>query len=149
MKCPSCGCDDDRVIDSRTTREGRVVRRRRHCEECSTRFTTYEYIEPFASMVVKKDGRREPFDRQKMAGGILTACQKRPVSPDRIDQLVDRVEARIGERGEREIPSEVVGQLVMEELQEVDQVAYVRFASVYRHFKDVGEFLEEIRSMLK
>lgn len=100
-------------------------------------------------MVVKKDGRREPYDRQKMAGGILIACQKRPVSPDRIDQLVDRVEARISERGEREIPSDVVGQLVMEELQEVDQVAYVRFASVYRHFKDVGEFLEEIRSMLK
>ena len=100
-------------------------------------------------MVVKKDGRREPYDRQKMIGGILTACQKRPVSRDVIDQLVDRVEARITERGEREITTEVIGQLVMHELQEVDEVAYVRFASVYRHFKDVGEFLEEIRSMLK
>lgn len=148
MRCPSCGEDNDRVVDSRTVRDGRAVRRRRLCSDCRHRFTTYEYIEPSTLGVVKKDGRREPYDREKLAGGVLTACEKRPVSRDEIDALVDRVETAIGEGGEREVMSQVIGEAVMKELRALDEVAYVRFASVYRRFKDVGEFLDEVRSLL-
>lgn len=149
MKCPACGLDKDRVVDSRAVQDGRAVRRRRSCLECSHRFTTYECVEPATSMVTKVDGRHESYDRQKLTAGVLAACQKRPVSRDEVDALVDRVEAALGEGGEREVSSEKIGEAVMNELQKLDQVAYVRFASVYRHFKDVGQFLDEIRTLLK
>lgn len=147
MRCPSCGQDNDRVVDSRSVRDGRAVRRRRHCSDCGHRFTTYEYVEPSTLSVVKKDGRRETYDREKLVTGILTACEKRPVSRDEIDTLVDRVEAVIAERGDREVPSGEIGEAVMKELRALDEVAYVRFASVYRRFKDVGEFLDEVRGL--
>jgi transcriptional repressor NrdR len=149
MKCPACGLDRDRVVDSRSVQDGRAVRRRRSCLECGHRFTTYESVEPATSMVIKMDGRHESYDRRKLKAGILAACQKRPVSRDEVDALVDRVEAAIAEGGDREVTSERIGEAVMAELQQLDQVAYVRFASVYRHFKDVGQFLDEIRSLLK
>jgi transcriptional repressor NrdR len=148
MRCPSCGEDRDRVIDSRAVRGGRAVRRRRSCLACGHRFTTYEYVETAVFVVVKKDGRREPYNREKLTNGILTACEKRPVSRDAVDALVDRVETAIGEAGEREVTSRAIGEAVMKELRGLDEVAYVRFASVYRHFKDVGEFLDEVRSLL-
>jgi len=149
MKCPSCGVDEDKVVDSRSVREGRAVRRRRLCSACGHRFTTYEYVEPTHFLVVKKDGRREPYRREKLVGGIRTACEKRPVSREAIDALVDRVETTIAEGGDRDVTSRAVGEAVMGELRGLDEVAYVRFASVYRRFKDAGEFLEEIRSLLK
>ncbi len=148
MRCPSCGQDRDRVVDSRAVRGGRAVRRRRLCMECDHRFTTYEYVEAAMFVVVKKDGRREPYNREKLVSGILTACEKRPVSRDAIDALVDRVETAIGERGEREVRSQEIGEAVMRELRGLDEIAYVHFASVYRRFKDVGEFLDEVRSLL-
>ncbi len=149
MKCPACGKDRDRVVDSRAVQDGRSVRRRRSCLECGHRYTTYEYIEPSTTTVIKRDGRRESYDRQKLVAGIVAACQKRPVSRDDVDALVDRVEAILGEGGEREVSGEAIGEAVMAQLQQLDQVAYVRFASVYRHFKDVGQFLDEIRTLLK
>ncbi len=149
MRCPVCGDDQDRVVDSRSVKDGRAVRRRRQCSVCEHRYTTYEYIEPSASSVIKRDGSREPYDREKLTRGIVIACEKRPVSTDEINALVDRVESMIGENGEREVPSERIGMAVMREIQDLDQVAYVRFASVYRHFKNVNEFLDEIRGMLK
>jgi len=148
VRCPSCGKDRDKVVDSRSVRAGRAVRRRRHCTECGHRFTTYEYVDTAVFVVVKKDGRREPYNREKLVSGILTACEKRPVSRDAIDALVDRVETAIGEQGEREVRSQTIGEAVMKELRKLDEVAYVRFASVYRRFKDVGEFLDEVRSLL-
>jgi transcriptional repressor NrdR len=149
MRCPACGHQKDRVVDSRSVREGRGVRRRRRCAACGHRYTTYEYVEPSTFVVVKKDGRREPYNRQKLVSGILTACEKRPVSREEIDGLVDRVETYLAEKGEREVMSQVIGEAVMRELRELDEVAFVRFASVYRRFKDVGEFLDEVRSLLK
>jgi len=149
MRCPACGHQKDRVVDSRSVRDGRGVRRRRRCAACGHRYTTYEYVEPSTFVVVKKDGRREPYSRQKLVSGILTACEKRPVSREAIDGLVDRVETFLAEKGEREVRSQVIGEAVMDELRELDEVAFVRFASVYRRFKDVGEFLNEVRSLLK
>jgi transcriptional repressor NrdR len=129
--------------------DGATIRRRRVCSSCKRRFTTYERVEEAAPMVVKKDGRREPFDRGKIIAGIKRACEKRPVSMETIEQIADRVEAAVAERGEREIPSSFIGSTVMNELHEVDQVAYVRFASVYRSFKDIDEFMHELEDLIK
>jgi transcriptional repressor NrdR len=149
MRCPYCGHLEDRVVDSREAQEGQATRRRRECLGCGRRFTTYERIEDVLPQVVKKDGRREAFDRRKIVAGLLRACQKRPVSRERIDELVSAVERRVQELGEREVPSHVVGEAVMERLRELDQVAYVRFASVYRAFTDVGEFMSELEGLVK
>lgn len=148
MRCPACGHQEDRVIDSRSTREGRAIRRRRECLACQHRFTTYEYVENSALMVVKKDGRREPFNREKLIAGIQRACEKRPVSATDIEELVERIETDLQRTGP-EVMSNQVGERVMEELQRLDEVAYVRFASVYRHFKDVNQFMEEIQGLMK
>lgn len=149
MRCPKCGHLEDRVIDSRATKEGRAIRRRRECIGCGHRFTTYEYVESASLVVVKRDGRREPFSREKIISGISRACEKRPVSLNQIEEIVDRIEADIQRRAPAEVPSLEIGQKVMEELQQLDEVAYVRFASVYRHFKDVTEFLDEIHGLVK
>ena len=147
MRCPFCGADEDRVVDTRSSQEGRAVRRRRECEACGKRFTTYEAVELFPRQVVKRDGRREPYDRQKLLLGIVTACTKRPVNIDTIEAAVDRIEQRLEESGRVEVDSRWLGEQVMNELQEVDEVAYVRFASVYRQFKDVTEFMDELRGL--
>jgi transcriptional repressor NrdR len=147
VRCPFCGADEDRVVDTRSSQEGRAVRRRRECEACGKRFTTYESVELFPRQVVKRDGRREPYDRQKLLLGIVTACTKRPVNIDTIEAAVDRIEQRLEEYGRVEVESSWLGEQVMAELQEVDEVAYVRFASVYRQFKDVTEFMEELRGL--
>ncbi len=147
MRCPFCGADEDRVVDTRSSQEGRAVRRRRECEACGKRFTTYESVELFPRQVVKRDGRREPYDRQKLLLGIVTACTKRPVNIDTIEAAVDRIEQRLEESGRVEVDSSWLGEQVMNELQEVDEVAYVRFASVYRQFKDVTEFMDELRGL--
>ncbi len=149
MKCPRCSSMDDRVIDSRTVREGEATRRRRECAECGYRFTTYEYIEQSFPVVVKNDGRREPFDRHKLEKGIDRACEKRPVSAEDLHDLVDRIIGRITEEFPEEVSVKFIGECVMEFLHQVDQVAYVRFASVYRKFKDVSQFKEELDKLLK
>ena len=148
MKCPFCGSSDDRVVDSRESREGEVIRRRRECVSCGRRFTSYETIEEIPYMVVKNDGRREAFDRKKLRAGLVKACEKRPVAPARLDTIVDEIETRLHEIEERELPTTRIGALVMERLRELDQVAYVRFASVYRKFEDVDEFLHELKSLI-
>jgi transcriptional repressor NrdR len=147
MRCPYCGHLEDRVVDSREAQEGQATRRRRECLACSRRFTTYERVEEVLPHVVKKDGRREAFDRRKIVEGLLRACQKRPVSREQIDDLVSGVERRVQELGEREVRSAVIGEAVMERLRELDPVAYVRFASVYRAFADVGEFMNELKGL--
>jgi transcriptional repressor NrdR len=147
VRCPFCGADEDRVVDTRSSQEGRAVRRRRECEACGKRFTTYESVELFPRQVVKRDGRREPYDRQKLLFGIVTACTKRPVNIDTIEAAVDRIEQRLEESGRVEVESRWLGEQVMAELQQVDEVAYVRFASVYRQFKDVTEFMNELRGL--
>jgi transcriptional repressor NrdR len=147
VKCPFCAQQDNKVIDSRLSKEGQVIRRRRHCDKCSRRFTTYERIEEIMPLVVKKDGRREAFDRQKIVQGVKLACQKRPVSSEQIDQLVEAVERKLQELGEREVATTAIGDIVMKLLQELDAVAYVRFASVYRSFQDIGEFMSELRDL--
>jgi transcriptional repressor NrdR len=147
VRCPFCGADEDRVVDTRSSQEGRAVRRRRECEACGKRFTTYESVELFPRQVVKRDGRREPYDRQKLLLGIVTACTKRPVNIDTIEAAVDRIEQRLEVSGRVEVDSSWLGEQVMNELQEVDEVAYVRFASVYRQFKDVTEFMDELRGL--
>ena len=147
MRCPYCGHLEDRVVDSREAQEGQATRRRRECLGCGRRFTTYERVEEVFPHVVKKDGRREAFDRRKIVEGLLRACQKRPVSREQIDDLVSGVERRVQELGEREVRSAVVGEAVMERLRELDKVAYVRFASVYRAFADVGEFMNELKGL--
>ena len=147
MRCPYCGHLQDRVVDSREAQEGQATRRRRECLGCERRFTTYERVEDVLPQVVKKDGRREAFDRRKIVEGLLRACQKRPVSREQIDDLVSAVERRVQELGEREVPSHVVGEAVMEKLRALDPVAYVRFASVYRAFEDVGEFMSELEGL--
>lgn len=147
MRCPWCGHPEDRVVDSREAQEGQVTRRRRECLACGRRFTTYERVEDVLPQVVKKDGRREPFDRRKIVDGLQRACQKRPVSREQIDELVSAVERRVQELGEREVASHVVGEAVMEKLRALDPVAYVRFASVYRAFTDVGEFMSELEGL--
>lgn len=142
MKCPYCGHKDDKVLDSRATREGEGIRRRRECLACSRRFTTYEEIEEMRLMVVKKDQRREPFDRSKILKGMLTACEKRPVSVGQLESAADEIERALYNRGDKEVRSIVIGDMVIEKLRELDQVAYVRFASVYRQFEDVTQFKE-------
>lgn len=148
MKCPFCGHDEDRVIDSRPAEDGAAIRRRRECIGCGARFTTYEKIETLPLLVVKKDGTREPFNRDKLLNGLLKACEKRPVSNEQLMQLLTFVEGHVQNAFNREISSQDIGELVMKKLKEIDEVAYVRFASVYRQFKDVNSFLEELNEML-
>jgi|SRR3990172_3391991 len=147
MRCPACGHLEDRVVDSREAQDGQATRRRRECLSCGRRYTTYERVEEALPHVVKKDGRREPFDRRKIVEGLQRACQKRPVSREQIDALVAAVERAVQESGEREVPSNIVGEAVVERLKELDEVAYVRFASVYREFRDVGEFMSEVAEL--
>jgi transcriptional repressor NrdR len=149
MKCPSCGHLEDRVIDSRSAKEGQAIRRRRECLACQRRFTTYETVETTPLLVIKKDGRREPFSRDKILNGLLRACEKRPIPAERLHAIVDRLEADLMQKGHDEVHATEIGERVMEELHRLDEVAYVRFASVYRHFKDLNQFLEELRSLLK
>lgn len=148
MKCPFCSYNEDRVIDSRSNAEGSSVRRRRECLNCAKRFTTYEYIEKIPLMVIKKDGRREPFNREKIVSGLLRACQKRPVSMEHLEKLVEEVEKDIQKKFDQEVEARYIGGLVMEKLAKIDDVAYVRFASVYRQFKDVNEFMKELQDVL-
>ena len=150
MKCPFCGHIGDKVVDSRESREGDSIRRRRQClnPDCHRRFTSYERIDEIPYMVVKKDGSRERFDRQKLIGGLLKACEKRPVTLAAVESIADRVEQTLQERAEREIATAEVGAFVMEELKKLDKVAYVRFASVYRHFRDINEFANELKDLL-
>lgn len=148
MRCPFCNFDDTRVIDSRLGREGNNIRRRRECVECNRRFTTYERVEEMQPLVVKKDGRREPFERSKIIAGMQRACEKRPVPIDEIEKVVDRLEMSFLESGEREIESTRIGEAVMAALRDLDEVAYVRFASVYRQFKDINEFMNELKGIL-
>ena len=148
MKCPYCGFAQDRVIDSRESREADSIRRRRECEKCNRRFTTYERIDEIPYMVVKKDGRREKFERPKVLDGLLAACEKRPVSAGKLEQLVDEVETFVTESTERERTTAEIGELIMNRLKALDTVAYIRFASVYRDFKDVREFKEELEQLL-
>jgi transcriptional repressor NrdR len=147
VKCPFCTNQDNKVIDSRLSKEGQVIRRRRECLGCQRRFTTYERIEEINPLVVKKDGRREVFDRQKIVQGVKLACLKRPISSEQVDHLVESVERHIQELGEREVASSVVGEMVIRLLQDLDDVAYVRFASVYRSFQDIGEFMTELKDL--
>ncbi len=149
MKCPYCNEDNTKVIDSRPAEENSAIRRRRQCESCGKRFTTYEKLETMPLMVVKKDGTREVYDRSKIEAGILRSCHKRPVSPQQIDALIDEVEANVFNLEEKEVATSVIGELVMAGLKELDEVAYVRFASVYREFKDVNTFIDEIGKLLK
>ena len=149
MKCPFCGHENTRVIDSRPADDNNSIRRRRICDECDKRFTTYEKVETIPLVVVKKDDNREPFDRSKIEAGVLRACHKRPISINKINQLIDEIETEIYSREEKEIPSEVIGEMVMEKLKELDMVAYVRFYSVYREFKDVNTFMDELKKVLK
>ncbi len=148
MKCPFCGQLGDKVVDSRESKEGEVIRRRRECLDCERRFTSYERIDEIPYMVIKKDGTRERVERQKLIAGLLKACEKRPVSVSAVEAVADRVEAAVQERPEKEMSTEEVGALVMEELKRLDKVAYVRFASVYRHFRDIGEFMTELTDLL-
>lgn len=144
MKCPYCGCTQDRVIDSRESKEADSIRRRRECEQCGKRFTTYERLDEIPYMIVKKDGRRETFDRQKVLNGLLRACEKRPISAARLEAIVNQAEAFVTDSPERERASTEVGELIMRELKALDTVAYIRFASVHRDFKDVNEFKSEL-----
>lgn len=149
MKCPYCGHLDTRVIDSRPAEDKNSIRRRRSCDECGKRFTTYEKVETIPLIVIKKDNNREQFDRTKIEAGVLRACYKRPVSADEIQRTVDAIELEVINREEKEIPSSLIGEIVMEKLKDLDPVAYVRFASVYREFKDVNTFMEELKTFLK
>src|SRR3989338_6458645 len=148
MKCPFCGHTEDKVIDSRSSNEDKSVRRRRECEQCKKRFTTYEYIEEVPLMVIKKDGRREAFDRNKIISGILKACEKRPVGMEKVEDVVDKVEKELQKSFDKEVKAQTVGNLVMEHLHKLDEVAYVRFASVYRQFKDINQFMKELKGLL-
>lgn len=148
MKCPYCSHDDSRVIDSRPTDDGESIRRRRECVKCGRRFTTYEQIESFPILVIKKDGKREPFDRNKLLNGLVKACQKRPVSANDIEKIVTEIELTIRNSLEREISTKSLGGMVMQKLKNLDEVAYVRFASVYRQFKDVNSFYDEIKKLV-
>ena len=148
MKCPFCSNLDTRVIDSRPADDNSSIRRRRECDDCGKRFTTYEKVETIPLIVIKKDNTREQYDRSKIEGGVLRACHKRPISVNQINQLVDEVETEIFNREEKEIPSSLIGELVMDKLKDLEAVAYVRFASVYREFKDVNTFMSELKKML-
>ena len=149
MKCPYCSCQEDKVIDSRPTDEGATIRRRRECLNCRKRFTTYEKVEHLPIIVIKKDGSREPYDRDKVRKGILRATEKRSVSADEIERMLDSIESHIYNSLEREVTSECIGELVMEKIRDIYEVAYVRFASVYRQFKDINTFMNELKKLLK
>ncbi len=149
MKCPFCGHVESKVIDSRESKKGISIRRRRECISCARRFTTYEKIEEIPYMIVKKDGTRQMFDRQKLLRGLLKACEKRPIAVDKLEEIVEEIESRLQERPEKEMKSNDIGALVMERLKDLDKVAYVRFASVYREFRDVMEFKQELETLLK
>jgi transcriptional repressor NrdR len=148
VKCPFCAHLGDKVVDSRESKEGDVIRRRRECLECGRRFTSYERIDEIPYMVVKKDGSRERFERQKLIGGLLKACEKRPVSVAQVEAIADKLEGMLQDRPEKEMPTAEVGAFVMQELKQLDKVAYVRFASVYRQFRDIGEFMSELKDLL-
>jgi transcriptional repressor NrdR len=147
MRCPFCQDTENKVIDSRESHEGSVIRRRRECLECKRRFTTYERVEELYPLIVKKDGRREAFDREKIVNGLKKACEKRPVSADQVEQTVEAIERLLQGMGEKEVPSSVIGEEVMRRLRGLDEVAYVRFASVYRSFRDIAEFMNELREL--
>src|ERR1051325_5126576 len=147
MRCPKCGCQDDKVIDSRASREGATIRRRRECLKCGYRFTTYEEIERGGLFVIKRDGRREEFSKEKLLAGVKKACQKRPISPKVTEDLVERIVNDVTDKYEREGPGEVIGKLVMEGLRQIDEVAYVRFASVYRRFQEATDFVQEVKKL--
>jgi transcriptional repressor NrdR len=149
MKCPYCGHLEDKVVDSRESKEGEVIRRRRECLGCGKRFTSYERIDQIPHMVVKKDGRREPFDREKVLAGLRKACEKRPVPTKSLETIVDRVEAMVQESPDREVSTDSIGEFLMEQLRELDRVAFVRFASVYRDFKDVDQFMATLKGLLE
>ncbi len=149
MKCPFCDNPEDKVIDSRTSKEGDAIRRRRECLECGKRFTSYERIEDLVPMVVKKDGRREPFDTNKIRQGLLIACKKRPIEMDRLDKIVDMIEQKITDPGDKEIQSSRIGEEIMAALKDLDKVAYVRFASVYRQFKDINDLMDEVKTLFE
>lgn len=149
MKCPYCGFIEDKVIDSRPTDEGSAIRRRRECSKCTKRFTTYEKVESLPLIVIKKDKTRQPFDREKLMNGLLRACEKRPVSINDLEKLVEEVESQIYNTLQREITSQSIGEMVMARLKDMDEVAYVRFASVYRQFKDINTFMEELHKLLR
>jgi transcriptional repressor NrdR len=148
MKCPYCGNTEDKVVDSRESPEGDSVRRRRECLKCLRRFTTYEHVERAPLMVIKKDGRRQPFDRNKILAGLVRACEKRPISMEKLESLVDDMERQIMRSHDKEVQSQNIGELVMQKLHDLDQVAYVRFASVYRQFRDINEFMRELKDLL-
>lgn len=148
MICPYCGHVEDKVIDSRETSDGSSIRRRRECLQCKRRTTTYERVEESPLLVVKRDGRREPFDRKKILGGVIKACEKRPVSMEKIEELVNELEREISREFDREVPAVEIGERLMRRLHETDEVAYVRFASVYRSFKDINQFMKELRELL-
>lgn len=149
MKCPSCGYSETKVVDSRLSNEGASIRRRRECLKCEKRFTTYEYVERVPLMIVKRDGRRQPFDREKIISGLVKACEKRPVSIDKIEEITLAVERVVQRKYEREVNSKDVGEIIMEKLAVLDEVAYVRFASVYRQFRDVNQFMNELKIILE
>lgn len=149
MKCPFCSAHEDRVVDSRASNEGAAIRRRRECQSCTRRFTTYERVEERPVLVLKKDQRREPFSRQKILQGLLKACEKRSVSLQRLEDVVDLVERRVEEQGREEVEASFIGEILSEELRRIDQVAYVRFASVYREFADVSQFIQELTPLVK
>jgi transcriptional repressor NrdR len=148
MKCPFCANLEDKVVDSRASSEGNAIRRRRECLKCAHRFTTYEHIEEIHLMVVKKDGRRQPFERKKILAGLLKACEKRPISMGRLEELADKIEFTLQRKYEKEVKSKDIGELVISILQELDEIAYVRFASVYRQFKDVSQFMKELKNLI-
>ncbi len=149
MKCPFCGHPEDKVVDSRESKEGQAIRRRRECLSCKRRFTTYERLDEIPYMIVKKDNRREKFDRQKILAGLLRACEKRPISMNQLEAIVNEAEGFFAESTDRERPSSEIGQLLMDRLRELDKVAYVRFASVYLDFKDIKEFMDELKGLLR
>jgi transcriptional repressor NrdR len=147
MRCPKCGCQDDKVIDSRASREGATIRRRRECVACGFRFTTYEEIERAGLVVVKRDGRREDFSREKLLSGVRKACQKRPIGPKLIEDLVEKIVNEVTDKYDREVAAEAIGKLVMDGLRGIDEVAYVRFASVYRRFQEATDFVQEVKKL--
>ena len=147
MKCPYCGFEEDKVLESRPSSDKTSTRRRRECLRCNARFTSYERVEERVLMVIKRDGRREPYNREKILGGIVRACEKRPVSMDAIDTLIDEIEREVRTKSSKEIESKLVGKLAVEKLQQIDQVAYVRFASVYRQFQDASDFVKEVKEL--
>lgn len=149
MNCPFCGHSESKVLDSRASEEGTAIRRRRECLECEKRFTTYERIEEIPLIIVKRDGKREPFDRRKIMNGLLKACEKRPVPFETLEHVTDQVERELRNRMDQEVTSEAVGELIMDMLRDIDEVAYVRFASVYRQFKDVDKFLQELQALVQ